>query len=108
MSDENKQVAKTFTAQTVAALPAHAAGMAVGGALLGNKLDAPAQKITGYMANKLSRVGGRVGKWAATHKNGKVGLGLAVGAGIGSAVAGGIADLATLKATLHGKVKKES
>ena len=71
MSNENKQVGKTFALQTVASLPAHAIGAAVGG-YLGTKIGRPK-------------------------------LGTALGMG----VVGGVADLAALKASLHGKVKEK-
>lgn len=99
LSEENKQIAKTWGIQTVAAQPAHAAGMVAGGAL-GARLQGKLPALVG----KLSE-GGKIGKWTAAHL-GKPGMAMAIGAGVGSAAAGGLADLASLKASLHGKVKE--
>lgn len=71
LSEENKQVGKTFALQSAAALPAHALG--------------------GYLGN------------IAGKKYGKAG----VGTFIGTTLAGGLADLGALKASLHGKVKEK-
>lgn len=94
MSNENKQVARTFAYQTAAGLPAHAAGAALGG-YLGHKILEP--RAAG-LAAKLGRFGSKL----AAPGNGR-----ALGAAVGMGVAGGIADLAALKHSLHGKVKKE-
>ena len=70
LSEENKQVSKTFLAHGLASMPAEAAG--------------------GF-------VGGLAGK-----KYGRPGLGIF----LGTQVAGGVAGLAAIKASLHGKVKE--
>lgn len=70
LSEENKQVGKTFLAHGVASLPAEAAG--------------------GYLGHL---VGKRYGKGV-------------LGTFAGTQVAGAVAGLAAIKASLHGKVKE--
>lgn len=94
MSDENKQVAKTFAYQTGAGIPAHAVGAVLGG-YAGHNLEAKGMTLAGKM--------GRFGKYTGLAEKGGS---KAVGAAIGMGAAGAIADLATLKHSLHGKVKQ--
>jgi thioredoxin-like negative regulator of GroEL len=95
LSDENKQVAKTFALQTAASIPAHAAGAAVGG-YMGGKLEPRLAE----MSSKLGVIGKKL-------KLGKPGSGTTLGAVIGVAVAGGLADLISLKHSLKGKIKEK-
>lgn len=107
LSEENKQVAKTFAIQTAASAPAHIAGAAVGGSLGGKYLGGAASKLSsGFVraSGKLEGLG-RAGKWVAKELPHNLSGGV-LGAGIGIAAAGGLADLGALKSTLHGKVKE--
>jgi hypothetical protein len=109
LSEENKQVAKTFGAQTVAALPAHALGGYLG-SKLGDKYLSGAAKATNKVVGRTAgRVGslGSVGRSASKVVRGLKGLsGKTLGIGLGVSAVGGLADLAALKHGLHGKVKE--
>ena len=100
VSEENKQVAKTFAIQAAAAQPAHLVGAAAGGTLGAKALDHRLPALASKLATK-----GKLGK-ALSSKLGIAGAGMAAGSYIGSQIAGGVADLASLKASLHGKVKE--
>lgn len=113
VSEENKQVAKTFATQTVANIPAHILGGAVGGKLGGSYLNNTGSSISHGInkatlgARKLLRSTGSTGtRIASGLKIGKI-SGSALGVGLGMAAAGGIADIAALKYGLHGKIKND-
>lgn len=104
MSDENSQVAKTFAAQTAVSIPTHIAGLAAGGALGAKYLNGVAGKIGSGMAHVGSKIqgAGRAGAWAAGKlAKGKGITGMALGGIIGMQAAGGLGDLAALKAGFH-------
>ncbi len=108
LSDENKQVGKTFAVQTAASIPAHIAGGVIG-AKLGNKyLKGTAETLARHsntLGDNLGKLG-RVGKWIGNKvRFDASGGGRALGVGLGMMTVGGLADLASLKASMHEKVK---
>jgi hypothetical protein len=109
MSEENRQVAKTFAAQAAASVPAHIIGGAVGGKLGAKYLEGTASKIQHSVNRSAARLHGigSVGKSVGKKlRVGKIG-GAALGVGLGMAAAGGIADILALKQGLHGKIKEK-
>lgn len=87
MSDENKQVAKTFAETTAAGIPAHLVGAAIG-ENLGNR----------YLRDRTIKLP----KIKSLHFKGSN-----VGQFLGTAALGGIADIVAMKHSLSGNVKKE-
>lgn len=108
MSDENRQVAKTFAIQTAGNIPAHAIGMAAGAALAGKRLAKPAAMINNGINTLAAKLGkaGKTGKWLSDKiPSSSIGS-ESLGAMLGMNIAGGAADLAALKHGFHGKVKR--
>jgi hypothetical protein len=110
MSEENKQVGKTFALQSAMNVPAHIIGGAVGAGLGAKHLNGASESLSKGVNTLSSKIGklGRVGKWVSSkvHMD-SAGGGKALGVGLGMAAIGGLADLASLKAGLHGKVKEK-
>lgn len=95
LTEENKQVAKTFALQTAVGFPAHAAGMAAGG-YAGHKFVEP--RAAGF-AKKFPRAGKAMG--LSTKGGGK-----AIGVAAGMMTMGALGDIVALKHSLKGKVKE--
>lgn len=112
LSDENKQVAKTFTTQTLASLPAHVIGGAIGSSVGDKYLQGFANNMNSNMNSLTSRaranlrVSGDLGKKISKGLTLGKGSGKALGVGLGMAAAGGVADLWALKHSLKGKINK--
>lgn len=112
LSDENKQVAKTFATQTLAGIPAHIIGGAVGGTLgdkhlqgLSDTISSKTNSLTKGLRSRLGSSGSFGSKLSKGLEMGK-GSGRALGVGLGMAAVGGLADLASLKHSLKGKINK--
>jgi hypothetical protein len=111
LSDENKQVGKTFAIQTAAGIPAHLLGGVVGGAAGSKYLSGIAKGInssvgrTAARAYKMGPLGKTIGRKLAKAKGV---TGATLGVGLGMSAIGGLADLAALKHGFHGKVKNEN
>lgn len=107
VSEENKQVGKTFAYQTAAAAPAHLVGGYVGNVMGEKFLNRPAGAISRGLARAGTGVAklGKPGRWLGAKMPKHLSAGT-LGVGIGVAAAGGLADLAALKHSLHGKVKE--
>lgn len=86
LSDENKAVARTFLESSAVAIPAHLAGAYIGEGL-GTK----------YLRNKTLSMFGK-----NLHLKGSN-----IGQFIGTSVLGGLADIAAMKHSLHGKIGKQ-
>lgn len=108
-SDENKQVAKTFATQAAVSIPLHLGGAAVGAKLGENYLGGVASKMNRGLGRTAGRVGqmGRLGRLASKGIRGAKMNGKALGALIGMQAAGGLGDLAALKAGFHQHGKKQ-
>lgn len=93
LSEENKQVAKTFATQTAVGLPAHLLGGLAGAKLLTKPIEKGLSKLSPRLA-----AAGKAGTWLSKQVGTNGASGLA--AIVGSQVAGGLGDLAALKHSL--------
>jgi len=96
LSDENKQVGKTFAIQTAAGSK-YLSGIAKG---INSSVGRTAAR-----AYKMGPLGKTIGRKLAKAKGV---TGATLGVGLGMSAIGGLADLAALKHGFHGKVKNEN
>lgn len=110
LSDDDKQVAKTFAIQSAAGIPAHILGGAAGGALGAKYLGKPAKSVNnafgraGDALRKKGKYGSLIGRKL---RNARGVTGATLGVGLGMSAIGGLADLAALKHGMSKKVEKQ-
>lgn len=111
LSEENKQIGKTFGLQTVAGIPAHIVGGAAGGALGAKHLNGAAKAVNNSFgrAAVAARKLGTPGRWVGKKLMGARGVsGATLGVGLGMSAMGGITDLASLKHGMNSKKAKRN
>lgn len=96
LTDENKAVGKAFTESALVGLPAHLAGAALGASLARKFAHG---KTFALPSVKIAKTGKTLGGGHITSEN--------VGQFLGTTALGGLADIAALKHSLHGKIEEK-